>query len=288
AAVDVDERDPFKRSYQGNEALKKRSYHYFFVLKSFRMRVPAVIVVAALLIYRAAFSAGDEFARTVANNVSPPGKAPEGMTWIPGGEFSMGAAGNGRGSCEMPMASNDADPIHRGRVDGFWMDATAVTNEQFEQFVKATGYVTIAERTPTKEEFPTAPAENLVAGSVVFAPTDHEVPLDNHFQWWTYIPGANWRHPLGPDSDLKGKEKYPVVQVAYPDAEAYAKWAGKRLPTEAEFEFAARGGLSGKTYVWGDEFQPNGKWMANTWQGKFPLKAEGEAGFAGTAPAKRC
>ena len=114
------------------------------------MRVPAVIVVAALLIYRAAFSAGDEFARTVANNVSPPGKAPEGMIWIPGGEFSMGAAGNGGGSCEMPMASNDADPIHRVRVDGFWMDATAVTNEQFEQFVKATGYVTIAERTPTR------------------------------------------------------------------------------------------------------------------------------------------
>jgi formylglycine-generating enzyme len=251
------------------------------------MRVPAVVVVAALSIYRVAFSAGDEFARTVANNVSPPGKAPEGMIWIPGGEFSMGAAGNGGGSCEMPMASNDADPIHRVRVDGFWMDATAVTNEQFEQFVKATGYVTIAERTPTKEEFPTAPAENLIAGSVVFAPTDHEVPLDNHFQWWTYIPGANWRHPLGPDSDLKGKEKYPVVQVAYPDAEAYAKWAGKRLPTEAEFEFAARGGLSGKTYVWGDEFRPSGKWMANTWQGKFPVKDAGEDGFAGIAPVKR-
>jgi len=251
------------------------------------MRVPAVVVVAALLIYRTAFSAGDEFARTVANNVSPPGKVPEGMIWIPGGEFSMGAAADGGGSCEMPMASNDAGPIHRVRVDGFWVDATAVTNEQFEQFVKATGYVTIAERTPTKEEFPTAPAENLVAGSVVFAPTDHEVPLDNHFQWWTYIPGANWRHPLGPDSDLKGKEKYPVVQVAYPDAEAYAKWAGKRLPTEAEFEFAARGGLSGKTYVWGDEFRPNGKWMANTWQGKFPVKDAGEDGFAGIAPVKR-
>src|SRR5207253_1337566 len=172
--------------------------------------------------------------------------------------ISKGSAANGGGSCEMPMASNDAGPIHRVRVDGFWMDATAVTNEQFEKFVRATGYVTIAERTPTKEEFPTAPAENLVAGSVVFAPTDHEVPLNDHFQWWTYVKGANWRKPQGPESDLKGKEKYPVVQIAYPDAEAYAKWAGKRLPTEAEFEFAARGGLTGKTYTWGDEFRPNG------------------------------
>ncbi len=155
-----------------------------------------------------------EFAETIANKNSSPGKTPEGMVWIPGGEFSMGAAGNGGGSCEMPMASNDAGPIHRVRVDGFWMDATAVTNEQFEKFVRATGYVTIAERTPTKEEFPSAPAENLVAGGVVFAPTDHEVPLTDHLQWWSYVKGANWRHPLGPQSDIKGKEKYPVIQVA--------------------------------------------------------------------------
>ena len=209
------------------------------------------------------------------------------MVWIPGGEFSMGAVMNGNGSSETPMASNDAEPVHRVFVDGFWMDKTTVTNEEFEKFVRATGYVTIAERTPTKEEFPTAPAENLVAGSVVFAPTDHEVPLTDHFQWWTYVKGANWRHPLGPESDLKGKEKYPVVQIAYPDAEAYAKWAGKRLPTEAEFEFAARGGLAGKTYTWGDEFRPDGKWMANTWQGKFPVKDAGEDGFAGIAPVAK-
>ena len=162
-----------------------------------------------------------------------PKSAPEGMVWIPGGEFEMGAVVNGHGSSEMPMASNDAEPIHRVRVDGFWMDKTVVTNEQFAKFVEATGYVTVAERTPTKEEFPTAPAENLVAGSVVFSPPDHEVPLNNPLRWWNYVKEANWRHPSGPESDIKGKEKYPVVQIAYPDAEAYARWAGKRLPTEA-------------------------------------------------------
>ncbi len=231
-------------------------------------------------------SSSSAFSPTVENKTPAPSPAPEGMVWIRGGEFSMGAVVNGAGSSEMPMASNDSEPVHRVRVDGFWMDSTPVTNEQFEKFVKATGYTTIAERTPTKEEFPTAPEENLVAGSVVFAPTDQEVPLNNHYQWWSYVKGANWRHPTGPDSDIKGKGKYPVVHIAYPDAEAYAKWAGKRLPTEAEFEFAARGGLSGKTYVWGDEFRPGGKWMANTWQGKFPVKDAGEDGYAGIAPVK--
>ena len=206
------------------------------------------------------------------------------MRWIPGGEFSMGAVVNGSGSCEMPMPASDSVPVHRVRVDGFWMDKTAVTNEQFATFVGATGYVTVAERAPTKEEFPSAPAENLVAGSVVFAGTEHEVPLNDHLQWWSYVEKANWRHPLGPDSDIKGKEKYPVVHIAFGDAEAYAKWAGKRLPTEAEFEFAERGGLAGKVYAWGDDFRPNGKWMANTWQGKFPVKDSGEDGYAGIAP----
>src|SRR5580693_6415314 len=139
------------------------------------------ILASALALGVIANAAPEKFAKT-----------PEGMAWIPGGEFSMGAATSGHGSCEMPMASNDAEPIHRVRVDGFWMDKTAVTNEQFERFVKATGYVTIAERTPTKEEFPTAPVENLVAGSVVFAPTDHDVPLNNHYQWWSYVKDANW------------------------------------------------------------------------------------------------
>lgn len=209
---------------------------------------------------------------------------PPGMVWIPGGAFKMGAVVNGHGSHEMPMASNDAEPLHSVKVDGFWMDKTAVTNAEFEKFVAATGYVTVAERAPTKEEFPDAPAENLVAGSVVFTPPSHEVPLNDHFQWWDYVKGANWRHPTGPSSDLEGKGDYPVVQVAYPDAEAYAKWADKRLPSEAEFEFAARGGLKGKTYVWGDDFRPDGKWMANTYQGKFPVKDEGTDGYEGLAP----
>jgi formylglycine-generating enzyme len=227
------------------------------------------------------------FASTVANASKPPSPAPEGMVWIPGGEFSMGSEGKCDGkSCCSPATVADALPIHRVYVDAFWMDATDVTNAQFEKFVQATGYVTIAERVPTKEEFPTAPPANLVAGSVVFTPTSGPVSLDDHYQWWSYVCGADWRHPTGPQSSIEGHENDPVVQVAYADAAAYAKWADKRLPTEAEWEFAARGGLSGKLYAWGDEFKPGGKFMANTYQGVFPVKDAGEDGFPGIAPVK--
>jgi formylglycine-generating enzyme len=229
-------------------------------------------------------AAATPFGPTIANKDPAPGPAPKGMVWIPGGEFTMGTLDPRGCVCGGPDAMRDARPLHRVYVDGFWMDATEVTNEQFEAFVRATGYITIAEQTPKAEDFPGAPPENLVAGSTVFTPTPGPVPLNNHYQWWRYQKGANWRHPEGPDSSILGRGKYPVVQIAYDDAAAYAKWAGKRLPTEAEFEFAARGGLAGKIYAWGDDLRPGDKFMANTFQGTFPVKDTGEDGFAGIAP----
>jgi sulfatase modifying factor 1 len=216
-----------------------------------------------------------------------PGPAPEGMVWIPGGEFTMGT--------NAKEAWPDEKPPHSVRVDGFWMDTTEVTNAEFGKFVDATQYVTTAEKAPTLEEImqqvppgtPPPDPEQLKAGSLVFTPPKGPVSLDDYSQWWTWTLGADWRHPEGPQSNLEGRENHPVVQVSWDDAAAYAKWAGKRLPTEAEWEFAARGGLNNKPYTWGVEPPNEQHIFANIWQGKFPYQNSKADGFVRTAPVKR-
>lgn len=231
----------------------------------------------------------NDFKPTIENRTPPKSMAPKGMAWIPGGEFSMGSDDSGESLCNIPGTTRDAQPIHRVYLDGFWMDETEVTNDQFAAFVKATGYITVAEKKPTREEFPTAPEENLIAGSTVFTPTVTAVPLNNMYQWWAYEPGASWKHPTGANSNINGMGNYPVVQVCYEDAAAYAKWAGKRLPTEAEWEFAARGGKTGMLYAWGNAPKDGNKWQANIYEGRFPIVNgdTGEDGFKGIAPVKQ-
>lgn len=175
-------------------------------------------------------------------------------------------------------------PAHDVSVDGFWIDPHTVTNEEFARFVEATGYVTFAEHPADPSKYPGAKPELLVPSSIVFRKPVNQVDLKNHYNWWFYVPGADWRHPLGPSSSLGKKEAHPVVHIAYEDAEAYARWIGKELPTEAEWEFASRGGLNGAEFVWGDEFTPGGVHLANTWQGEFPYENLATDGFQGTAP----
>ena len=196
------------------------------------------------------------------------------MIHLPGGTFGMGS----------DRHYPEEAPVHRVAVDAFWIDTYPVTNRQFRAFVKATGYVTFAEKKPDPKDYPGALPHMLFAGSLVFSPPDHAVDLRDWSQWWQFLKGADWRHPYGPGSDLTGKDDHPVVHVAYDDARAYAQWAGKDLPTEAEWEFAARGGLDGAEYAWGEEFTPGGQHLANTWQGGFPHHNRNEDGFERTSP----
>ena len=196
------------------------------------------------------------------------------MVWVPGGTFLMGS------NDHYPEES----PAHEVTVDGFWMDQYTVTNSQFAKFVEETSYVTLAERPPDPAQYPGAKPEMLVAGSVVFQQPTQRVDLRNRYNWWTWIKGANWKHPEGPGSSLRGRVNHPVVHVALEDVDTYLKWAGKELPTEAEWERAARGGIAAAVYCWGDEFAPNGKMMANTWQGEFPVQNLKTDGFDRTAP----
>ena len=202
---------------------------------------------------------------------------PPKMVWIRGGSFQMGT--------NDPMFP-DAQPLHNVTVNGFYMDEHEVTNAEYAKFVNATNYITVAERKLDPKDYPGVPPESLVPGSGVFSPPNHKVSLDDPLQWWQYVPGASWRHPFGPNSSVEDVPNNPVVHISYEDAIAYAKWAGKRLPTEAEWEYAARAGRGNQTYYWGNELKPGGKWVANIYQGDFPNKNTSEDGYAGIAPVK--
>jgi len=196
------------------------------------------------------------------------------MVRVDGGAFMMGS------DSHYPEEA----PAHQVTVDGFWIDRYPVTNAEFAAFVDQTGYVTLAEQVPNPEDYPGAKPELLTPASVVFRKPPSRIDLGNHYEWWSYVPGADWRHPYGPGSGLSGKAQHPVVHIAYEDAEAFARWVGKSLPTEAEWEFAARGGLRGAEFAWGHEFNPDGRLMANTWQGEFPWQNTGCNGHVGTSP----
>jgi formylglycine-generating enzyme len=204
----------------------------------------------------------------------PQQSTPSNMIWIPGGTFRMGS----------DRHYPEEAPVHRVTVSGFWIDRTPVTNRQFKQFVRATCHETFAEIPPNPKSYPGALPRMLYTGSLVFTPPHRPVDLKNFGEWWVYLKDANWRHPYGPKSNINALDNHPVVHVAYSDALAYARWAGKELPTEVEWEYAARGGLDGAEFAWGDEFTPGGRHRANTWQGNFPNENLCEDGFDRTSP----
>jgi len=268
--------------------------NYFRQKKTFVKVISVVLILVAFggIFYFGNFNIHDKvevngiFLPTNANEVPAAIQAQSNMNWIPGGEFSMGAADpKGIDHNHVGMqATEDARPIHRVYVDGFWMDTTEVTNKEFSHFVSETKYITTAEKPISIEEYPETTDEMRAPGSAVFRSPDKVVPLNDHSRWWVWVKGANWRHPEGPNSNIQAREQFPVVHVSYFDASSYCLWKKKRLPTEAEWEFAARGGLSGKAYVWGDEFRPQEKWMANTFQGNFPIQNIQSDGYLTSAP----
>ncbi len=252
--------------------------------------VGAVVVACAAAGYGGAMLLADSGGKKAPQLRIGDGRiGPEGMAWVPGGEFLMGS--------DSKQAQANEKPAHPARVGGFWMDRQHVTNAQFRKFVEATGYRTTAELPADWETLkvqlppgtPRPPDSALVPGAMVFVGTPAVVDYSDVTRWWRYVPGADWRHPQGPGTSIDGKDDHPVVQVSYADALAYAKWAGKRLPTEAEWEFAARGGLEQATYAWGEEFTPDKQQMANVWQGqqdrRFPVVSAKAGGAAGTSPA---
>ena len=197
-----------------------------------------------------------------------------GMVWIQGGTFLMGSDRHYR----------EEAPAHRVTVNGFWIDRYPITNAEFQRFISTTGYITLAEKPADPANYPGAKPELLAPSSVVFTKPSVRVDLRDVCNWWAYVPGADWKHPTGPDSSIEGLETHPVVHIAYEDVEAYCQWSGKELPTEAEWEFAARGGIDGAEYAWGNEPQPDGKLMANFWQGEFPIENLLLDGFERTSP----
>jgi len=213
---------------------------------------------------------------SAAGHAVPPGGPAKNMTRVPGGSFLMGSE----------QFYPEERPVRRVEVDGFWMDEHLVTVAEFRRFVRATGYVTVAERPPDPGQYPDADRDLLYPGSLLFHQPSGPVDLRDPTQWWRYVPGADWRHPLGPGSTLDGLDRHPVTHAAAEDADAYAGWAGKELPTEAEWEFAARGGLDGAVFTWGDDPAPGGKVMANTWQGEFPWQNLKRGRWPGTCPVK--